>query len=243
MRYKAIIEYKGTRFAGFAKQIGESTIQDEIEEKLSKILQEEIHIFGSGRTDAGVHALNQVIHFDILKEIDEASLLHSINSIIDSDIRFKSLEKVSEEFHSRYNAKGKEYIYRISLGACSTFEKDYCLEILRPFDLSLFKECLSIFVGKHNFKNFTSKKEDQENFVREIYSIEVNQKENILEVKLNGNGFMRYMVRDIIGSSIEVATNKVSITKIVKSLDSNEERNILSYKADAKGLFLSKVIY
>jgi len=242
MRIKGILEYKGTAYNGFASQINAVAIQDVIEQVLSLILNEKIKIYASGRTDAGVHAIGQVIHFDTTSLYDVSRILHSTNQMLPNDIRFKGMEVIDDNFHARYSAKGKKYLYRFSLGEIDVFNYDLCTVVSSKFDIDLFKETLSYFVGKHDFKNFTSKDEDEANFIRTIKDIKVDKKDNIYEIVLEGDGFMRYMVRDIIGSAFAVATSSVSLSKVISHLD-NENRDILPYKADAKGLFLLEVIY
>lgn len=243
MRIKATVKYKGTKFFGWAKQVDTLTIQEEIEKVLSKYFNEPISIYASGRTDAGVHALGQVFHFDTSKKnIDLSRCRYSLNMMLDKDIHIISLQIVNDNFHSRYDAKKKTYLYKIHLGENDPFINEDRLIIPSNFDVSLFKSSLMKFVGKHNFQDFTSKEEDESSFVREIYDIKVIEDKNDIDVYLTGNGFMRYMVRYIIGTCIEIALKKESIDSIDIHLDSSL-RNIISYKGSAHALYLKEVIY
>lgn len=245
MRYLATVEYNGTNFCGWQKQITSNlpSIQSEIEKVISKILNKKISIAGSGRTDAGVHALAQTFHFDSDKKIDSRKFIHGFNELISKDIVLTSIKEVSEEFHARFSAKFKVYFYRIENSKFnSPFNKDFALQLHQNLDVKKMKECAKLFVGKHNFQNFTSKKDDDYNFVRFIERISFRQNGDFLEIELKGNGFMRYMVRMIVGNLIMVGLGKISKEEIEAELKS-KTRKTTSYKAPAKGLYLKKVIY
>ena len=243
MRIKAICKYKGTTFFGWQKQVKDISVQQVIEESLKKILSEDIAIYGSGRTDAGVHAYGQVFHFDIFKDIDLDKLKYSLNCVLPHSISIISLEEVDDSFHSRYSAKGKHYRYIISLNEKDPFKLDTTYNCLFPTDVNLFIKAIKSFEGKHNFMNFTSKEEDNDNFVRDVYKIEVEVKNNDIIVDLYANGFMRYMIRFLIGTSLAIAWQKEDLSYIANLLDKESERSIVSYKAPPQGLYLMEVLY
>ena len=238
-------EYKGTNYQGWQKQPSAPSVQEEIEKALSKILNTKTTIYGSGRTDAGVHALEQTFHFDTKKEnIDLALLAHSINCLLPDDIHILRFVEVPNDFHARYNAVGKIYEYRLFMGKADVFTNEYVMEVFNPFELVKFKEAIKIFEGKHNYQNFTSKDDDEDNFVRTIENIDVDDTHNPLIITLKGDGFMRYEIRYIIGCSIAYAKGQIDLDFINSRLkEESKERNIVSYKADSKGLFLKRVIY
>ena len=242
MKILAKVRYLGTSYHGWQKQNNADSVQEIIENKLSQILNEEVTIYGSGRTDAGVHALAQTFHFIIDKGVDLDRLLYSVNMILPRDIEILSFEEVDESFHARYSAKKKHYQYQIYLGGKDPFYEGRVYFFPYPFDLDLFKSALSKFVGKHDFKDFTSKEEDEDSFVREIYEIAVNKKDSVVTIDLYGNGFMRYMIRFLIGTALQIATGKEDISFIDRHLD-QENREIVSYKAPGEGLYLAEVIY
>lgn len=242
MKILAKVSYFGKNYHGWQKQENDVTVQEEIEKVLSKILNTETSIYGAGRTDAGVHAKGQTFHFVCRDDVDIDKLRYSSNMLLGDQIHILSLTKVNDDFHARYSAKGKKYQYLINLGEVDPLKSDFMYHYPYPFDEKLFKEALKLFEGKHNYQDFTSKAEDEDNFVREIYSIEVNRNGNDLEVNLSGNGFMRYMIRDIIGTASAVASNKESLDFVKKHLDSTS-REIVSYKAPSIGLYLIDVIY
>ena len=244
MRLLAKVKYKGTRYAGWQRQPNVLSIQEVIETELSKYFNREITIYGAGRTDAGVHAFGQRFHFDVdVTDLVIDKLLYSINRMLPDDIQIDDIEQVEDDFHARYDAKAKVYNYLISFESKSPFFYETCYLYPKGFDFEKFKEALNHFVGKHNFKNFTSKEEDQDGFVRDIYFIDALKDNELVSVTLKGNGFMRYMIRFIVGYAIDVAIGKYDIESIDDLLDDNSERHIVSSKAPAQGLILVNVEY
>lgn len=243
MRILGICSYKGTKYYGWQKQVGFVSVQSTIEEVLSKVYDTPINITGSGRTDAGVHALKQYFHFDTNKEKDLSQLCYAMNKMLPDDIKILSLEQVDDAFHSRYDAKRKIYEYRIVLKNKDPFQDELAFVYPMDFDFVLFKQALEKFVGKHNYQDFTSKEEDEDGFVREIYQINVNKNNNEVSVTFEGSGFMRYQIRNMIGSSISVANKKESLDFIEYHLQDNKVREIIAYKAPANGLYLVDVLY
>lgn len=242
MRILAKVTYLGTSYHGWQKQVDDNSIQEEIEKVLSKILNTQINIYGSGRTDAGVHALGQTFHFDVNKEVDIERLRYSVNMLLSSSIYILEMKEVSSDFHARFSSKGKTYRYSIYFDERDPFLEGRSLFYPYPFDIDLFKKSLSLFFGKHNFQDFTSKEEDEDNFVREITSINIFKKDKELFIDITGDGFMRYMIRNIIGTSLAVASKKEPLEFISNHLDS-KNRNIVSYKSEASGLYLLEVFY
>ena len=241
MKILAKVAYLGTNYHGWQIQPNGNTVQEEIEKALSKILNEPTKIYGAGRTDAGVHALNQSFHFLLNKEMDLDRLKYSLNSILPDDIAINSLLEVSEDFHARFCAKKKHYQYRINNGDKNPFLNNVSLYYPNPFTMTKFVEALDKFIGTHNFVNFTSKEEDEDNYVREIFDIRVSLNETI-DVDIIGNGFMRYMIRDIIGTCLAVASGKEDLTYISYRLDKDVDAHT-AYRASSEGLFLIDVIY
>ena len=242
MKILAKVSYLGTKYHGWQIQPNASSVQEVIETNLSKILNIPTKIYGSGRTDAGVHALNQTFHFELAKEMDLARLQYSLNSLLPPDISINSLEVVNDDFHARFSATKKHYQYRINSIKKNPFIYETTAYYPYPFSMTKFVEALDLFVGKHNYQNFTSKEEDEDNYVREIFDIRVSLEEEYTSVDLIGNGFMRYMIRDIIGTCLAVASGKEELTYIKDRLDS-ENDNHTAYRASPEGLFLIDVIY
>ena len=214
MKILGICSYKGTNYYGWQKQVGFISVQSKIEEVLSQIYDMPISITGSGRTDAGVHALKQYFHFIVGKEKDLKQLAYSMNKMLPEDIHILSLEKVDDDFHARYSAKRKIYEYDILLKNKEVFNYDLAYLYPMDLDIDLLKEALKLFEGEHNYQDFTSKEEDEGNFIRTIYSIEVNQDNDLIKIIFEGNGFMRYQIRNMVGAAIAVANKKENISFI-----------------------------
>ena len=242
MKILAKVSYLGTNYHGWQIQPNGLTIQEVIESTLSKILNTPTKIYGSGRTDAGVHALNQAFHFELNKDFDLERLKYSLNSLLPDDISINSLDKVSDDFHARFSAKKKHYQYRINTLKKNPFLYQTTAYYPYPFDMTKFMQALDLFVGEHNYQNFTSKEEDEDSYKREIYDIKVVVEEEYISVDLIGNGFMRYMIRDIIGTCLAVASGKEELTYITDRLDTDKDMHT-AYRASPEGLFLIDVIY
>ena len=243
MKILGICTYKGTNYYGWQKQVGFKSVQSTIEECLSKVYDSPITIYGSGRTDAGVHAIRQYFHYVADKEKDLNQLAYSLNKMLPDDIKIIEFSVVDDDFHARYSAKQKIYEYHILLTNKDTFNYDLAYVYPTALDLDLFKQALNLFKGAHNFQDFTSKEEDEDGFIRTVFNIEVTEAGKLIIVKFTGNGFMRYQIRNMVGSAIAVANKKESISFIENHLKENKEREIIAYKAPAVGLYLVDVIY
>ena len=245
MRLLCVVSYKGTNYQGWQKQIDTPTVQGTIEKVLSQILNTEINIYASGRTDAGVHAQKQYFHFDIAKDVDIDRLRYSANCLLPKDIYITSIKPVADDFHARYSAKGKTYTYLIRFGERNAFNFEYEANIPYDVNINLLSKVLKQFEGTHDFKDFTSKEEDDDKFVRTIFSVETRHipEANQFLITFNGNGFMRYMIRDMVGAALAVAAHKEKEDFISYHLSDKKEREIISYKAPAEGLYLVDVNY
>ena len=243
MKYKIVFSYDGSKYFGYAIQENErNTIQEVVEKSISTILNSETKIYASGRTDKGVHALNQVATFDYDKKINLSKFRNSLNKMLPNDIFIKKVSKVDDEFNARFSCKSKTYLYVINLGDYNPFLRNFEYTI-KDLDMKLMRQCAKLFIGEHCFKNFTSKKEDQDNFVRIIYKISFKKtKDNHILVEFKGNGFMKYMVRKLMGAIIEVGRGRISL-EFVKNLLDLSKRDIITYTAPPHALFLKKVEY
>jgi len=241
--YKAIISYDGRLYKGFQKQPGKITIQGELERTLSYLLGEKICIHGAGRTDAGVSALGQAVSFKINKAIADLDKTKYVwNRLLPTDIYCRSLEEAPDDFDARHSAIKKIYSYSFSYRERNPLHPFETPLQVKGFDYPLFVKAMGIYEGKHDFKNFTTKKEDKDSFIRELSILSIEEKDGAVKVRLMSNGFMTYMVRMLIASAWKVAIGKFSLEFLSAHLDS-KERDILSFKSDPKGLLLEKVIY
>ena len=245
MRLLCQVAYKGTNYQGWQKQKDAPTIQEEIEKVLSKISNTEINIYGSGRTDSGVHAQRQYFHFDIKKDVDIDKLRYSLNCLLPKDIYINEIKQVADNFHARFSAKSKTYTYIIRLDERNPFNFEYECTYPMPCDVNLLEMSLKQFEGTHDFRDFTSKEEDEDGYVRTIYSVDVVNLEKVKQfiITFKGNGFMRYMIRNMVGTALAVASHKEKEDYIVYHLSKKENREIVPYKAPAKGLYLVDVNY
>ncbi len=240
---KIIAKYFGKNYHGWQKQLGEKTIQGEIEKSAAEIFGESIYLIGSGRTDAGVHALGQTANFITRHNIPEDKILYALNSKLPRDIRIIHSEEVPMGFHSRYDALGKTYEYKIyNSRIIDPFIKDTSYFVPYKLDIEKMYRVKDFFEGEHDFKGFMSTGSSVDNTVRKIHNIRMNEDNKIIKLSITGNGFLYNMVRIIVGTLIDIGRGKIeenSIEKIIKSKD----RNLAGHTAKAEGLFLKKVYY
>ena len=247
MRIKAIVSYDGSSFSGYQIQPGKRTVQLELENVLCSMHKGEIvKVVASGRTDAGVHATGQVIHFDSPLTIPMENWRTALNVQLPGDIRILSVEQVRDDFHARYDATGKTYRYIWSLDQVhSPFERNYTVHADRyKPNIELMKESTVYLLGTHDFSSFCASKTSVKDFVRTVHSIELELKKetNQLHMVINGNGFLYNMVRIIAGTMWEIAIGKKSVGElrgIVESCD----RSQAGKTAPAHGLYLENVEY
>lgn len=244
MRYLITFSYDGSCFFGYQSQKNKRTVQQDIEDALTKInSNNKVKIYASGRTDSGVHAVNQKAHFDF-KEMNSQKLLCSLNKILNDDIYIKNIEVVNDDFHARFNVLKKEYIYKINMGEYDPCMRNYILQLNKILNSEKIKKACNYLIGEHNFKSFTkvdldNKKDD---FIRTIYNIEVIKEKNELTLKFLGSGFMRYMVRNIVGVLIDVGLEKIDEKRVLEILNSHNRR-MATTTAPACGLYLNEVYY
>ncbi len=243
MRFKVIFSYDGSDFMGFQKQPKKRTVQGELEKILKKINSDhKVEVYGSGRTDRGVHAYNQVCHFDLKKTLDPEKLKVSMNSLLMGDIYIKSVEKTTENFDARRDAKAKEYIYKINLGEYNPNQRKYVYQYNKRLDLPEIERGLKYLEGEHNFKSFTSTDEPKESYVRKIIQTNLIRNNNNIEIIFLGTGFMKYMVRNMVGTLIEIGEGKKKSEDLINILK-KEDRTKAGVTAEPQGLYLNNVFY
>ena len=243
MRYLIKFAYDGSNFSGYQKQKEGRTIQGELEEKLTIINNgKKVLVSASGRTDAGVHALCQCAHFDMDIVISCEKLKNAINSLLPDDIYVREIIEVKPDFHARFNVKKKEYKYLINLGEYDPLERKYIYQYNKNLNINDIKKASKYLLGQHNFKSFTKANVETDDFVRTIYNIKIEKKKDILEITFIGSGFMRYMVRNMVGFLIEIGEGKRNPKEIIDVLE-KQDRTKAGKTAPAEGLYLTKVIY
>lgn len=246
MKYFMTFSYDGSKYKGYQKQSRAKTIQGEIEKALKIINDNEaISIHASGRTDAGVHALNQKAHFDMEIKITCDKLLKALNSLLPEDIYIKEIIEVKENFHARFDAKAKEYIYKINMGEYDPIERNYVYQHNKRLDVVEMERALKYLEGEHDFKSFSKVDEEKEDYVRAIVQTNLTRdvkNVNKITISFVGTGFLRHMVRNMVGTLIEIGEGKRKSEDIITILES-KDRKVAGKTANPEGLYLKDVFY
>lgn len=242
-RWKCECAYDGTAFAGWQSQVGGTAIQDVIEARLADVFKVPVRIHGSGRTDAGVHARGQVFHFDAAWRHGAEKLLAAMRSGLPPAIQIKSARAVRSDFHARFSASGKRYVYRLQRGDADPFIRPYCWSVFRPLDLAAMKRAAEALQGRHDFRAFTAVNgSERESTVRELRRLELRSRGRALLIKAEANGFLYKMVRSLVGVLVSVGEGRLTPEE-VKRLLAGRVRTAAIQTAPAHGLFLEKVFY
>ena len=241
---KMILEYEGTRYHGWQRQANGLTVQEVLEEGISTITQEDIRVIGSGRTDAGVHALGQVANFRTNSNIGPRGLLQGINSLLPWDIVVKELAEADTSFHSRYKAKSKTYMYQIYRGAVrSALYRDYAWFIHDTLDIEKMKEAAQLLLGTFDFASFCAANCGIKNHVRTVMAVDmIMDRRGMLRFCIEADGFLKYMVRNIVGTLVDVGRGKLSKAELMNIVAAKDRRRA-GQTAPAHGLFLKEVKY
>lgn len=243
MKYKCTVSYIGKNYCGWQSQTNGDSIQEIIESSIEKISQEKVNAVSSGRTDAGVNASHQVFMFETNKQMDPYKWMGAINRYLPDDIHILDCEEVDALFHSRYQVRYKTYTYRINNGPYDVFSKDYAYQYNVPLDVERMKECIQVFVGKHDFTSFNSSSfEEYPIQVREIYEASITKEGDLISITFTGKGFLRYQVRMMCAALIDVGRGK-STTQQIQELLESKNREGVRHNAPANGLTLEEVNY
>jgi len=242
--FKMVMEYDGTGYCGWQRQENGLSIQQVLEEAIGLITQEKVVVIGSGRTDAGVHALNQVASFRSNNRLPAEILYRGVNGLLPPDIVVKSLEEVSSNFNALRDARGKVYVYRIcNKRLRPALGRNYCWFIYFPLDLSSMKRAAEYLVGEYDFSCFCATGSDVKDHTRTITGVNINRGEDgLLEIIVEARGFLKYMVRNIVGTLVEIGRGKRKPSEMKKIIDSRD-RNVAGITAPARGLYLKEVKY
>ena len=237
-RIKIKLAYDGGGFHGWQVQPGLPTIQGILEEIVSGMESRPVHVAGSGRTDAGVHALEQVAAFSIENPIPVANLLRAVNRLLPPAIRVISAEEAAAEFHPRFDAKAKTYEYRIVRGpVCSPFEWPYVHHFPYPLDEERMRRLAGMFVGEHDFTAFAAADDrdaEGKSKVRSVFASTLDRREERLTYRIRGSGFLKHMVRNIVGTLVEAGKGNIADDRLPEKSGPT---------APPKGLFLVSVEY
>ncbi len=243
MRYLMTFCYNGSKYNGYQRQPGGlKTIQEELENALTYINGGNfVEIFASGRTDKKVHALGQTAHFDLDLDISLEKLKRAINSNISKDIHVINIQIVNSNFHARYDAISKKYIYSLNMGEYNPLEKDFVLQYGKKLNIDLMEKAIKYFVGKHNFQLFVGGDTKKKSYEREIFDAYIDKQGEKLNFTFIGDGFMQYQIRNMVGTLIKIGQKKFLPEKI-KSMLEGKDKNLI-YCIDGCGLKLVEVKY
>jgi tRNA pseudouridine38-40 synthase len=237
------LAYDGTNYHGWQKQPEVVTVEQKVQEALQKILNHETKIYAGARTDAGVHAMDQVINFATEKGIALQNLSRGLNSLLPPDIRIMGARDVDDSFHARYSARSKTYVYCIlNEFSNSPFLIRYVLHWPHSLDVGAMKEAVTWIIGEHDFSAFKKKDEFYKNPVREVKRARVIKRAGMIYVILEATGFLRYMVRTIAGTLMLAGQGKIDPGDF-KEILASQERERAGQTLPAHGLFLKKIIY
>ncbi len=253
-KIRLIIQYDGTNYHGWQIQPDRLTIQGTIETLLYKITSEKISLAAAGRTDAGVHALAQVATFFTTSRLSPEIFLKALNSLLPGDIKIAHADNVTYDFHPRYSARKKRYFYHISNETfINPFLNRYVWNAKYPLNASHISTAKSYLIGRHDFRSFSSTHTDVKTTIRKIFELNIENlnslsfmgviiKGKFIKISIEADGFLRHMVRNIVGTLIEVGRGRIEPQNI-KSILLMKDRNLAGPTAPAKGLFLEEVIY
>lgn len=243
MKIKATVSYDGSAYSGFQKQINALGIQDVLEKALSKIHKKPTPVVASGRTDAGVHALGQVFHFEMNEKIGLRGYYEALNTLLPKDIRITKVEAVPDDFHARFSARKKRYEYVYTLERDNPFVYRYKTILKRQPDLQAMKQAAEVFLGRHDFTSFTNAKiPPEKSRVKTIERIEIRQEGKDIRLIYEADGFLRYQVRmmtAVLQAAGEHRLRKEDIQAMLEARD----KEVCRYNAPAQGLYLKEVTY
>lgn len=242
--YKIILQYEGTRYDGWQKQGNtDNTIQGKLENILAKMTGREVEIHGSGRTDAGVHAMGQVANFHLEEDMEPEQVKAYLNRYLPDDIAVLKAERAPERFHSRLNAVKKIYTYQIETGTKrDVFTRRIQYGFGRPLDVEAMKQAASMLCGTHDYKSFCGNRKMKKPSVRTVDTIHIRQDGSHVVLTFVGNGFLQNMVRIMTGTLIEVGQGKRS-PQSMKEILAAKDRQAAGAMAPAEGLCLAGVLY
>jgi tRNA pseudouridine38-40 synthase len=249
MNYKLLIQYDGTDFHGWQIQEGQRTVQGELTRVLSLLEGAPVQVFGSGRTDAGVHAEGQTASVKLSKPFETEKLRAAVNGNLWRDVRVLKVEKAADDFHARFSAMGKTYVYRVvNAPVLSPFWARYAVLESRPLNLTRMQEAAQAFLGTHDWTAFSAASAEAENRVREITQLTIETRWDarasaaFFDITVSAEGFLRYMVRSIVGTLLEVGREEKSVETVQEAILTGN-RFLAGATAPAQGLTLLKVDY
>lgn len=243
-RLRLTLAYDGGRYHGWQRQENASTVQGVLEETIALITREPVRVVGSGRTDAGVHARAQVCHVNLGSRIPVEGLRRGLNALLPPDIHVLGIAEAPPDFHARYGARCKLYEYRIwNHAEPDVFERRYAWHVRRPLDTAAMEAALGVLVGTHDFRSFQSAGSETRSPVRTVYGAWLRQPApHRIRIRLEADGFLRHMVRNIVGTLVDVGLAKLGLAEFRNIFEARDRRQA-GIRAPAHGLFLMRVSY
>lgn len=240
MRFHAIVSYDGSNYYGFQSQKNALGIQEVIEKALKNMTQQVIKIHSSGRTDKGVHANAQSFHFDCALNIPVENFVDALNRRLPDDIRIIKVVKVSKLFHARHSAISKKYVYKLSKKPITVFNAHHLVYIPK-LNYTLMREASKAFIGTFDFAGFAAKVPGKPT-IKTLFNVSIHETSTSFYIEFHGNSFLKYMVRSMVGTLIEIGQGKKTKNDIIKNLQ-KPDRKLAGKTAPGKGLYLKKVYY
>ena len=241
--FKLTLEYDGSHYAGWQRQQQHPTVQGALEEAIKTVSQVKVTVIGAGRTDAGVHALGQVVSFRTDGTMGAEDWQRALNGLLPSDISVLSAESVADDFHARYSARSKLYEYRIlNRPERSAIDRQRAWHVHKPLDLGAMREAAVLLTGCHDFSSFQGSPTETENPVCDVSRLEIQDKGRFILIQVEANRFLKQMVRAIVGTLVEVGQGKREPQSLKDILEARDRR-VAGYTAPAHGLYLIRVDY
>ncbi len=241
--YKVTLEYDGAAYSGWQRQVRQPTIQEALESAIERISQTPTPVIGAGRTDAGVHALGQVASFQSDRGLAPEEWKRALNGVLPPDISVLSLDTVTDDFHARYSARAKRYVYRIlNRSERAALERQRLWHLAKPLDIDAMRRAAAPLVGCHDFSSFQGSPTDTENPVCHVTSLEVESTGEVVQLEVEADRFLKQMVRAIVGTLVEVGLGKRAPEEMKKILAARDRR-AAGYTAPPHGLYLIRVRY
>ncbi len=244
--FKISIAYDGAKYKGWQKLGGDDadkTVQGKIEAVLSKCFSRTIEINGASRTDAGVHALEQIANFKVKSQVHPREIALYLRTYLPEDISIKNVQEVDEQFHARFNAKSKTYVYQIwASEVLDPFKRKYVWHIAKKLDIEAMNKAAKAFLGTHDFTTFTNAKSKKKSMERTIQNVEIQRDGAMLTIRITGDGFLHNMARKMVGMLVEVGLGEIQPERITQAVEA-KDRALNSPLAPSQGLFLEKIHY
>lgn len=240
---KLLLQYDGTEFYGWQVQAGARTVQGVLTDVLSRLEHRPVTVHGAGRTDRGVHAQGQVASVFLTREMSEEEWRRALNANLPPDVRVMAVEWVPPDFHARYSAVSKTYCYTLCLGpVLSPFLYRYAHHFPFPLDLATMRQALEVIIGEHDFASFGTRERPGKSTVRRVYEARLRQENELLHLEITANGFLRYMVRTLMGTLCEIGRGRWRVEEMERILHARDRR-LAGPTFPAKGLTLLRVHY